>query len=66
MAFLPKPREKIENAESDSDLYQLSGSDDDSLIDDWSDPGPLFEKLIFQIRYVTSCSRSLPPKKRIL
>ena len=31
MAFLPKPGEKIENAESASDLYQLSGSDDDRL-----------------------------------
>ena len=31
MAFLPKPGEKIENAESVSDLYELSGSDDDRL-----------------------------------
>ena len=31
MAFLPKPEEKIENAETVSDLNELSGSDDDRL-----------------------------------
>ena len=31
MAFLPGPREKIEDAESVSDLYELSGSEDDRL-----------------------------------
>ena len=31
MAFLPGPREKIEDAESVSDLYELSGSDDNRL-----------------------------------
>ena len=31
MAFLPRPGKKIENAESASDLYKLSGSDDDRL-----------------------------------
>ena len=31
MAFLPRPGEKIENAESASDLYQQTGSDDDRL-----------------------------------
>ena len=31
MAFLPKPGEKIENAESASNLYELSGSADDRL-----------------------------------
>ena len=31
MAFLPKPDEKLENAESVSDQYELSGSEDDRL-----------------------------------
>ena len=31
MAFLPKSGEKIENAESVSDIYELSGRDDDRL-----------------------------------
>ena len=31
MAFLPKPGEKIEEAESVSDLYELNGSEDDRL-----------------------------------
>ena len=31
MAFLPKPGEKIEEAESVSDRYELTGSDDDRL-----------------------------------
>ena len=31
MAFLPKPGEKLENAESVSDQYELSGSEDDRL-----------------------------------
>ena len=35
------------------------------LMDDLSDPGPLFGKWIFLIRCVPLCSRSLPPKKRI-
>ena len=31
MAFLPKPGEKIEEDESVSDLYELTGSEDDRL-----------------------------------
>ena len=31
MAFLPEPREKMGDAESVSDLYELTGSEDDRL-----------------------------------
>ena len=40
MAFLPKSREKMEDAESVSDLYELSGSEDGRLRNFWKNERP--------------------------